>query len=274
MLYPDYAKNLRLLCDEYGTISGVCRDLGINRQQFNKYLSGKILPSNHNQRRIEKFFNIDTTLLFLSHDDFLIHLTTAAPQSSHSNGQAAFFEKMVSALPNDIEKLRRYLGYYYLWFYSIGFKGHIVKALVSVYEQDGVVYTKTIEHLSEMNGEVVDSYTFKYTGTVFYLSGRIFILEYEMLTKTTVNLAILNSSYRSKITTLHGITMGVSSAATREPAACRVEWEYLGKEIDIREALKSCQLYKPDSEFVDPQLKSRISNEVAPEDFLLYGFMN
>ena len=35
------SKNLRLLCAQHGSIARVCREIEINRQQFNRYLSGE-----------------------------------------------------------------------------------------------------------------------------------------------------------------------------------------------------------------------------------------
>ena len=33
-----FAANLRTLCDQQGSIAGLCRKINVNRQQFNKYL--------------------------------------------------------------------------------------------------------------------------------------------------------------------------------------------------------------------------------------------
>ena len=38
------AENLRLLSSYYKSVAEVCRRLDINRQQFNKYLSGQTAP--------------------------------------------------------------------------------------------------------------------------------------------------------------------------------------------------------------------------------------
>lgn len=274
MPQTDYAKNLRLLCDEYGTVSDVCRGIEINRQQFNKYLSGQILPNRHNRRRICEFFKVDEELLGSSHSEFSQQLKRKPANSSAAQGLPDFFAQMVDALPNEVDKLRRYMGYYYQTFYSLGFEGYIIRSLVSVYEQDGVIRTKAIEHLSDENHELGDSYVFKYLGTMFYLSDRIFLLEYETLTKAAINLTILNTTHRSKITTLSGITMGVSSRATREPSACRTEWEYLGKQIDVRNALKSCKLYKHDSDEISAGLRDHLDNHIDSDQFLLRSFMD
>ena len=53
------AANLRLMCNRYTSIADICRQIKINRQQFNKYLSGQSSPSLHNLHRIAEFFGVD-----------------------------------------------------------------------------------------------------------------------------------------------------------------------------------------------------------------------
>ena len=66
----DFAANLRLLCDQRGSISQICRKMKINRQQFNKYLSGKHAPSTANSRMIADHFRLSPDVLFSPHAEF------------------------------------------------------------------------------------------------------------------------------------------------------------------------------------------------------------
>jgi transcriptional regulator with XRE-family HTH domain len=51
-------KHLGYACSLYPSIAHVCRRIGINRQQFNKYLAGRARPSRSNMRRICNFFGV------------------------------------------------------------------------------------------------------------------------------------------------------------------------------------------------------------------------
>lgn len=62
--HRNFADNLRALCTRHGSIAAVCRALGMNRQQFNKYLSGSTLPNVATLERICGFFHIDSESLF------------------------------------------------------------------------------------------------------------------------------------------------------------------------------------------------------------------
>ena len=59
-----FSQNLRILCKNYDSIANVCSGIEINRQQFNKYLAGKCLPSATSMRRICNFFNVQEYALF------------------------------------------------------------------------------------------------------------------------------------------------------------------------------------------------------------------
>ncbi len=53
-----FANELRRQCGRYETIAQVCEGAGINRQQFNKYLSGQVLPSARSLAKICAFLQV------------------------------------------------------------------------------------------------------------------------------------------------------------------------------------------------------------------------
>lgn len=61
-----FAENLRRECAQFRTISEVCSAIGINRQQFNKYLAGTSIPNSVTLRRICSFFEISEQSLFIN----------------------------------------------------------------------------------------------------------------------------------------------------------------------------------------------------------------
>ncbi len=58
-----FGANLRQLGDKASSISALCRDLGINRTQFNRYLAGESFPRPDVLHRICRFFNVDARIL-------------------------------------------------------------------------------------------------------------------------------------------------------------------------------------------------------------------
>ncbi|MDQ7069641.1 MAG: helix-turn-helix transcriptional regulator [Rhodobacterales bacterium] len=58
-----FGANLRLLGASYPSIAGLCRELGINRTQFNRYLSSESFPRPDVLHRICSFFGVDARIL-------------------------------------------------------------------------------------------------------------------------------------------------------------------------------------------------------------------
>lgn len=56
--------NLSRLCEGEVSIAAVCRATRINRQQFNRYLSGTSIPNGRNLEKICRYFHTDETELF------------------------------------------------------------------------------------------------------------------------------------------------------------------------------------------------------------------
>lgn len=58
-----FGANLRKLSDGYASISALSRELGINRTQYNRYLSGESFPRPDVLARICAFFEVDARVL-------------------------------------------------------------------------------------------------------------------------------------------------------------------------------------------------------------------
>ncbi len=58
-----FGRNLRILSAHYASISDLARQLGINRTQFNRYLSGESFPRPDILARICRFFDVDARIL-------------------------------------------------------------------------------------------------------------------------------------------------------------------------------------------------------------------
>jgi DNA-binding phage protein len=263
----NFAVNLRLICDQYRSVAHVCRSLEMNRQQFNKYLSGKIYPSKHNLSRVCHFFKLTEEQLNLQPRAF--GQVVAESFQSEADPGISEIEKTLESLPSSLDALARYEGFYYSHFHALGFPGHLVRSLVHIYRHQDRFYTRNTEHL--WNKEKNDSHRhrFKYKGIALYLGDRIFITEIEMLTKSAVCHTILFPSYRNVVDTLSGITTGVGSINSHMPKATRVEYQFLGKQVQLKETLHGCGIYDLDSESIDSDIRERINNEMTDQEFML-----
>lgn len=265
---PDQSlsQNLAFLCSYYASIAEVCRRLEINRQQFNKYLSGQTWPSRRNMRRICDFFGVTEAELLAEHRRFveIIGLrrrpTNALPPSDIAPHLEALYERSGD--------LGRYVGYYFRYHYSFGYAGRIIKCLTCIFEKNGRYYWKTVERVGTPVGRNKGGAT-KYLAVLLLLGDRIFALEYETKIGASVTQAILYPSYRASITYLIGIQTGMPLLRGRKPGASLVLLEYLGQDIDLRKALRSCGLFEEDDAAIDPAVRSLITNRIPEGAFVL-----
>ncbi|WP_298936015.1 helix-turn-helix transcriptional regulator [uncultured Ruegeria sp.] len=64
-----FGANLRQLTQDYPSVAALCRQLGVNRTQFNRYLFGESVPRAEVLDRICRFFNVDARILLKPIDD-------------------------------------------------------------------------------------------------------------------------------------------------------------------------------------------------------------
>lgn len=64
-----FGANLRHLAQQYPSVSELCRQLGINRTQFNRYLGGESFPRPDVLDRICRFFEVDARILLRPLDE-------------------------------------------------------------------------------------------------------------------------------------------------------------------------------------------------------------
>ncbi|WP_226688333.1 MULTISPECIES: helix-turn-helix domain-containing protein [Ruegeria] len=64
-----FGANLRQLAQQYTSVSELCRQLGVNRTQFNRYLGGESFPRPDVLDRICRFFEVDARILLRPLDE-------------------------------------------------------------------------------------------------------------------------------------------------------------------------------------------------------------
>ena len=70
MSHENFYINLRIICNQQISVAHVCRKMEINRQQFNKYLSGQIYPSKFNLNKICQYFQLSEEEFNLKSSEF------------------------------------------------------------------------------------------------------------------------------------------------------------------------------------------------------------
>lgn len=244
------AENLQLLCSFEHSVSHACREMGINRQQFSKYLSGISKPSTRNLNKICNHFSVRPADLYLPNDEFSNSALITQRQSKvaklSSKGPA-----YRSAFDGHTKSLKKYLGYYQTYFYSFSWDGMILCTLCRVFNDEGQICTRNIERVRDPGSQAL--FLSKYDGQAAWLGDKIFVSEYQSLEKDAIVETVLYPTGRSELTYLQGVTFGLSSRQ-KNPYLSRTVWRYLGDNIDLRTAMNSVGLIDPASRKIDPHV--------------------
>lgn len=266
MKHGDFTDNLRLLCSFEKSVAAVCRAVNINRQQFTKYLNGENHPSPNNLHKICNHFGVPRAELYLPAIEFAERMQFRASGTRRSY-QPNSRRILDHAFPGDLRALRRYLGYYMTHYHSISWSGYILRTLTCVYEEDGMILTKTIDRVKDpFDGALFLS---KYDGYVSLLGNRIFAVEFQSLAQDAIVETVLYPAGRGQLTMLRGVTFGVSSKH-RNPYISRAIWKYLGRTVDHRTAIRAAGLLPIHSPLLDRRVLQILGEQPFANEHLHY----
>ncbi len=247
----NFSKNLRSLCADYGSIAQVCRDIGLNRQQFNRYLNGGGMPSAHNLRRIAQHFGVSEE--DLEADPVAFGAKRTRLQSPSRKGPAGLLS---SIFENQAAPLRRYLGFYHGHFMTPTWDDKIMRTLIWLREQDGYIVSHTFERALSDDLSIVQKT--RYSGLAAYKGNRIYLLESANSEDGFLSESILFPAHRQQIRYLNGMTMGVATKPRMAPYASATIWKRLPESTSIREALRQTGIFS----FQDTRIDAIVRNQL------------
>ncbi len=244
----NFSNNLRFLCADHGSISQICREIGINRQQFNRYLNGTSVPSAHNLRRIARHFGLTEELLFLPTSKF--QETQMGAKPDHEVGPD---ERFLAPYRGQQKNLRRYLGFYHSYFCTPSWEGRIFCSLVRLSEKDGMITSRSYENATSRDKSIHQ--ISKYNGLVTMRGNRIFVTEHESAREGSIAQTILYSAQRQQLKYLRGMTMGLAWRPHPHPYSARTIWKRLSERVSAREAIAASGIYSAQSFQIDPTVR-------------------
>lgn len=259
----DLARNLHYLAAHYRSVADVCRRIGINRQQFNKYLSGTTAPSMHNFKRIADFFGVDEGEMLLPHEEFVKIVMHRPIGLDVPEVLRVFLHDSRHKFAQSSKAMKRYYGYYHAYFQSPAWPNGILRSLYAISGDDTLTYVKSVERLAWSHKHDHEPFVHKYQGLGLFDSNRLYFFECQPLLTSIYSMTVLYPSNRSRITTLSGLVTSVTGGASRKPFASRIVFERLDDQQDLRLALGQCGVYRFDSEDIDPDIRDRIDNSVT-----------
>lgn len=254
------AANLRTLCSYYPSISQVCKLAKINRQQFNKYLGAQSTPSLSSLRKINDFFGLEEDELFLAPSEFkqLLNRQPRKIQTTDINPLQHFITGATASAESSHESLKPYHGLYHDYYCSPSNPGKILRGLISVYEKEGITYTKSIERLPYKDKEKTRHFHVKYHGFAQIIQDRLLFTDLETKTMNNWGQRIYYPANRTRIDLLCGLTLAISGGLSHQPFCSHAVLERLDDSINIKEAIKQCSLYAIDSQEIRADIKEKL----------------
>jgi transcriptional regulator with XRE-family HTH domain len=159
--------NLRELAKSTNSISALCREIGINRTQFNRYLSGESFPRPDVLFRICRYFDVDARII-------LEPLADIGP-SERSLLAHPDVEDFLSAGVQALTEAQLPSGFYQFVRKSFLNDETFVRGLIYVYRKDDAVFLRGLEAKAAMEeqGLPTDPKTREFRGLVMAAEGGI-----------------------------------------------------------------------------------------------------
>ncbi|MEM7121728.1 MAG: helix-turn-helix transcriptional regulator [Pseudomonadota bacterium] len=262
--------NLRLLCSYGRSTSEVCRRAGINRQQFSKYLNGQAQPSLSTLRRICDFFGVDDNEILLDRTAFKELIRLRPPRlGNHQTPIEHAVERLIQPSSTNLGLLEAHEGFYHSYVCSDASRGYIHRSLSRIHRQGDVWMCRTIErHLA---GDFMVPSRLKYDGIILESQNRLVTCEREQGSGRTLWCHMLYTSDHPEPTFLSGLILGIWPDGTRDIHCARTVWQYLGRQPDVRTALRQCGPLDPRSEDLPEFVRHCTDNTRAEGDFAFFA---
>lgn len=227
-----FGANLRRLSSDYPSVARLCRDLGINRTQFNRYLSGESFPRPDVLFQICTFFQVDARVLLEPVQDI-------KPGTADLLGHP-FLEGFFGSGPTHVPETMFPSGFYRFVRRSFIDDTQFTTGLVHVSRANDYTFLRGFEPRDAMRGQGLSTARVnrEYRGLVMRQEeGVIALVSHRASLAASFNFLTPETSFQSNI------WEGYATRTVREKVtgrrAARMVYEFLGN--DLGHALRTAR---------------------------------
>lgn len=261
--------NLVLLTQSFSSISDFCAKVGVNRQQFNKYLAGKHQPSQKALGQIARYFHMEAGDLLRPPGEFARFyegIGTSLPDLRESPG----FSGLLQAALQSQSALAAYHGFYHRYHGSAIFRGQVLHSYTSIYGHEGLTRYVTVERFPMSNAKGGTSFfTFVFRGYCVFLGDRLFLVDFEDKLHNEMTFTVLAPQHRTPARFLYGLVTGVASTSFRQPFSSRVALMRDGPPRLTRSELRRGGILDANSPEIPAEIRAYLQSNGTPQ--LLFG---
>jgi transcriptional regulator with XRE-family HTH domain len=237
-----FAQNLRQLSATKRSHAHVARALGINRQQFNNYITGKNLPNETVVDKICKYFKVDAAYMFRE-----IEINE---QDSKILKLAATHRRIINNIINfEISNKNRALvdGLYYVYFSNADGDRSVVCSLMALRREGGICVFRRVTRIRRKGDPNSPTLSGFHYGIVTSRQNQISLLGVDVLEDLSISLLNGVSVISSNI--LYGGFALLSSGFNSRIVPFAIVAVRSG--YTVREALKGARVYPLNSPDLD-----------------------
>ena len=232
-VFDNFASNLRLLCKSRGTVVQVAGELGINRQQFSKYLSGDTFPRRETFEKICRYFDVDETQIFLNPEQYSYLIN---PAHSELMENPVFSEILDSLHQNQDMPISQ--GYYLTYIKPVPStgNGYVVRSITSIQQVGKTTQFRRLTGFGEKLNSHWRASRGNHRGVVLNRLGCFFFIAFDKVRPRTPTLSIMQWSLEASD---REILKGKCLTLTKSgPNICDIVMVPMPPNLSLRRALR------------------------------------
>jgi transcriptional regulator with XRE-family HTH domain len=228
-IHQIFGHNLRTRCQKFESIAEACRAIGINRQQFNKYLSGAMLPNARTMQRICEVFGIEEWEFFipeakrrstLDDRDSLAHSSDLLQLVKALTTRQSFSDSIDVYSKTGVQ-----MGLYKCFFPLPGIRGCLVPSIVSISTLSGFLTFTRHTRLSTPSSKNLWMAQGKHRGLVLSNGTFDYMIGYNVVSPNNISFMC----FPRDVTGGTGVRIGLAIIQGVNPLfACRVALTSVG----------------------------------------------
>ncbi len=252
--YRNFAENLFALATRGGSIASTCRDLDINRQQFNKYLNGTVLPNEVTLSKITKYFKVDSLNLFESPKPIKAPLLREPlDQKSEFGGTHSRYDRTLDVMESESANCNLREGVYTCYLPWKMKPNHSLRCIIVVTRVGPkLVFTRIVRH-ANVTDKIQLYPSTCHDGLVTQNRNRVTFVSHER--RWEQRMSMINFAIEHHLQ--HSVMMGIllSFAPSGMPISCQFAMHYQDGISEWRKHFKTCGVLQNE----DPSICSDVA---------------
>jgi transcriptional regulator with XRE-family HTH domain len=255
-VYKSFAANLREQCARSDSIAEVCRNIGINRQQFNKYLSAKSLPNSRNLTKLCTYLKIEEEALFVA-------TQVQRDSISHNfNDRALVGFDFIDTTPELLKTMLGFdvklsfsertlmRGYYNCYFPLQNTSKFLVRSLIKISNFGSMLTFHRRTRFNSPSNRKRSIAIAKHVGLVFNDQSTIYLIGHNKLGPQNLSFVALENRRIAGAEILSGIAL---VQGLNRPYSCRISMEWIGAKMsNAKSAMMSIGIVEIHDKSVHP----------------------